>query len=81
MTKTMRFNASKEPATWFWSSGDAWGTILQRPDERQIDVSLRIFGGSLRLQRIILAGAGSAANHSSEPLSAGGEISLRIARS
>ncbi len=51
--------ASTMPVRWFWSTGDAWGTVEQRPDADGIEVELRVLGGALRLHRLTLRGAGT----------------------
>lgn len=42
--------------TWFWSTGDAWGTVRQASGE----VTLRVLSGSVRLSRLVLTGVGTA---------------------
>lgn len=49
------------PVTWFWASGDAWGTVTQqaaRPGGG-VDVAVAVHGGRLRLRALTLSGAGA----------------------
>jgi len=48
VTGAMRFAASPTPATWFWSTGDGWGTLRQDGDQ----VELRIASGEVRIERL-----------------------------
>ena len=60
IAQRLHFTASRAPATWFWSSGDAWGTFAQRPQPGDgTDVVLTVMGGALRVGEIVLEGVGS----------------------
>jgi uncharacterized protein (DUF608 family) len=50
VTGDMRFAASHRPATWFWSTGYAWGTLRQ---DRK-DIKLTVARGPVRLKRLIV---------------------------
>jgi non-lysosomal glucosylceramidase len=47
-TKTMRMAASTKPATWFWSNGDAWGTVKQDAGR----VTVNVMRGTISLARV-----------------------------
>jgi hypothetical protein len=57
--RAIRFGKSDRPVTWFWSTGDAWGT--GRQDGRTL--SLTVLGGELVLQRVEVAGVGKSELH------------------
>jgi uncharacterized protein (DUF608 family) len=51
--RTIRFALAQGPVRWFWSTGDAWGTIRQAPLTRQdVDIELAVLGGELPLRRL-----------------------------
>ena len=54
VTGTIKFAAATESTTWFWSNGNAWGTVVQTPGEGKIAVKLQVCGGVLPLQRLEL---------------------------
>jgi uncharacterized protein (DUF608 family) len=56
----MEFAAADGRARWFWSTGQAWGTILQEPREDGLYVELRLMGGQLPIRSLIIAGTGDA---------------------
>lgn len=61
VTGTVRFTAATEPTQWFFSTGDAWGTITQRPDgDTRIVAELNVIEGDIGIAELVLAGAGSA---------------------
>jgi hypothetical protein len=60
VTGVMEFAGAKKPVTWFWSTGDAWGTCRQTPRGGRTEVVLRVEGGTLRLTELRLAGLGAA---------------------
>jgi non-lysosomal glucosylceramidase len=76
VTATLRFTAADRPTRWLWSSGDAWGTVTQRPTANGSDVELAVLGGRLRLHKIILTGAGSSILDD-QTLTAGEHITAR----
>ena len=53
VTGTMTFAKSKKPVTWFWSTGNAWGTVTQRNGRAR----LRVCGGNIRVTEVVLKGA------------------------
>jgi len=61
VTGTIEFAAATKPVTWFWSTGNAWGTCRQQPRRGKIQVTFRVEQGTLRLRSVKLAGAGAAA--------------------
>ena len=54
------FAASEEAVNWFWSTGDSWGTIRQRPSTTGVSVELRVLFGRPNLKTITLLGAAAA---------------------
>jgi len=57
VTGALTFAAATKPVTWFWSTGQAWGTCRQHGRR----VTLRVEHGALRLERLELAGRGAVA--------------------
>ncbi|MBA3686228.1 MAG: hypothetical protein H0W72_13455 [Planctomycetes bacterium] len=53
--------AAKPRASWFWSTGDAWGTVRQRKAGRGVAVEIEVAEGELRLARVELDGFGAIA--------------------
>jgi uncharacterized protein (DUF608 family) len=74
----MAFAASETPVTWFWASGDAWGTIGQRPGQRTTKVTLRVLGGRLRLRTLAIDGAGESDLGKTRSLRAGAEVTVNV---
>lgn len=68
---TLSFRASDKKATWFWSNGDAWGTVSQTPGKTSTRVSLRVMGGRLTVRSIALDGFGKTALPRGKKLSSG----------
>ncbi|MBL7222437.1 MAG: hypothetical protein ISS72_01160 [Candidatus Brocadiae bacterium] len=60
VTGEMTFATTDKPVTWFWSTGNAWGTMTQRPTKRGATVKLTVLGGTLKLKTLTLTGLGSA---------------------
>jgi non-lysosomal glucosylceramidase len=56
--QVMTFAANK--GRWFWSTGNAWGTVVLCKDEEGWVTDLHVLGGTLSLRRINLRGIGSA---------------------
>jgi uncharacterized protein (DUF608 family) len=46
----IRFKSSDEPATWFWSSGNAWGTCRQVPADSSVRFAVN--GGQITIAKI-----------------------------
>ena len=78
--QTLRFAASQKPATWFWSTGDAWGVVHQEPDSNGAKVTLNVYGGHLKISRIELEHLGSA-SVDSKSFAAGDQLALSITKS
>jgi hypothetical protein len=51
----LRFRLSPVECQWFWSTGDAWGTLRQTPGADGTTVELAVLGGGIRLRTITLA--------------------------
>jgi non-lysosomal glucosylceramidase len=56
---SIRFVSSKSPSRFFWSSGYAWGTFTQTPIPGGKEVELSVLYGELRIERLVLEGAGT----------------------
>src|SRR5438874_1645691 len=75
--QTMYFAASKHNATWFWSTGDAWGVVTQQPQPDLITAQLMVLCGSVGIQKLIV-GTGSATRQGNAALSKGQSFSCKI---
>jgi uncharacterized protein (DUF608 family) len=62
--RTIRFAPADGPVTWFWASGDAWGTVRQEPSPAGTRLELSVLGGAIPLARIAL---GESAAELAEP--------------
>jgi uncharacterized protein (DUF608 family) len=76
--RVITFNASSKPTTWFWSSGDAWGTIKQSPQNGKVEVTLTVMEGTLPLRTITLTGRGSHQLESDQTLKNGATIQASV---
>src|SRR5438094_10481299 len=47
--QTMRFNAAAKDVRWFWSTGDAWGVVVQSPHSKQVDLQVKVYFGRLNV--------------------------------
>jgi non-lysosomal glucosylceramidase len=56
--KVMGFTA--QAGTWFWSNGYAWGTCKQEEKDGGYEVEINVLGGTLIMEKLILAGQGEA---------------------
>ncbi|CAA9572890.1 MAG: hypothetical protein AVDCRST_MAG19-2979 [uncultured Thermomicrobiales bacterium] len=74
----MRFAAAADPVRWFWSSGDAWGTVRQAPGPEGTGVELAVLGGELPLRRLELDGAGGADLERPRTLRRGETAAVRV---
>ena len=52
VTQEIAFAHVTNPTTWFWSTGDAWGTVRLSPQPQAIAAELTVRGGSLPLRSI-----------------------------
>jgi hypothetical protein len=57
----MEFAAAAKRASWFWATGQAWGTLLQEPRDAGLEVALCVMGGSLPIRSLVIAGRGESA--------------------
>jgi uncharacterized protein (DUF608 family) len=80
LDRTITFRASDQPVTWFWSAGDAWGTVRQEPKADAIDVTLEVLGGSARIDKVNLAGAGAAEVKQAATTAQSGGIRVSVPR-
>jgi len=63
----MAFAASDKPASYFWSTGSAWGTFEQKPSKTKIDTTINVMQGKLKIKRLTLAGSKGANNSAEKP--------------
>ncbi|HEY3331736.1 MAG TPA: GH116 family glycosyl-hydrolase [Capsulimonadaceae bacterium] len=59
-TATITFARAKSQTQWFWSSGNAWGTVAQTPEASGTAITLRILGGETPISTVALTGDGGA---------------------
>ncbi|GAA1354065.1 non-lysosomal glucosylceramidase [Streptomyces beijiangensis] len=52
LTGTLAFRAPDRAVTWFWSTGEAWGTVALAPQDGAVDVRIEVRGGTVRLSGI-----------------------------
>ncbi len=76
----MTFRATDKPATWFWSNGDAWGTMQQTPAADGADVVIRTLGGTVKLASVAMTGIGVAKLDKVTNASDGNEVHVHVAR-
>jgi hypothetical protein len=57
----MEFAAAGERASWFWATGQAWGTVVQEPVDGGVKVELCMMGGRLPIRSLVIAGRGEIA--------------------
>ncbi len=76
--RRMRFARATEAVRWFWSTGDAWGSATQRPVARGAEVSVRVLGGALSLERVAVAGLGEAPTGRAARLHYGNQITVVV---
>lgn len=76
--QAMRVAASARACRWFWSTGYAWGTIVQSPQQDRIDVTIEVSAGQLSLKKLILASVGTATLPGARRLRAGEALALTV---
>ena len=76
----MELAAAHATVRWPWSSGDAWGTCTQAPRGGGIELRLEVLGGSLKLGRVALSGAGEAALQPGRVLGRGDQVTVFVVR-
>jgi uncharacterized protein (DUF608 family) len=81
IAREMAFRAVEKRTMWFWSTGDAWGTVTQKPAEDAIEVALEALGGSVVIQKLTLHGAGSAQADAPTRVEPNKSLQLRVKRS
>ena len=78
--RTIRFALSETPVTWFWSTGNAWGTVRQEPGNNEQNVELSVLGGELPLARVRLGEVSEIEIDHERSLRNSDMISVRIPR-
>ena len=71
VTATLTFRSTPKPSRMFWSTGYAWGTFAQTPGETGTVAELAVFGGRLRVRRLVLSGKGSVEEPNSREIEIG----------
>jgi uncharacterized protein (DUF608 family) len=74
----MAFTQAREPRRWFWSTGDAWGSSLQRPVADGAELTIHVLGGSLAIERVTVAGHGQATTARAAQLHRGDVLTIVI---
>jgi hypothetical protein len=74
--RTMAF--APRPGTWFWSTGDAWGTCRVEDGRAGFRVGLSVRGGRLALRSFELSGAGEKQWPGPQALSAGARLDFEV---
>jgi hypothetical protein len=64
----------------FWSTGYAWGTFVQTPGEDSVQADLQVFGGKLKVKRIVLTGVGSTEESNFREIGTERRYSTRVTR-
>ncbi|MDB6095505.1 MAG: putative bile acid beta-glucosidase [Verrucomicrobia bacterium] len=60
VTQAMTFARPRKAVRWFWSNGEAWGTVRIRPvGTRGASVTLRCLHGSVRMRTLAIRGVGA----------------------
>jgi uncharacterized protein (DUF608 family) len=67
----MEFAAAAKRTRWFWSTGRAWGTVVQDG----VNIELCLMGGRLPIRLLVITGKGEVAV---EPIVPGGSASLSL---
>jgi hypothetical protein len=80
VTGTITFKATRRTSQTFWSTGYAWGTFVQTPGESFIRAELLVLGGSVKVKRLVLTGAGSAEESNLREIGAEERYSARVSR-
>ena len=79
VTGILKFDAAPQKSTWFWSTGDAWGTFSQEPSAKGHRVTLKVRGGKIRLQKLIVRDVGELVSEKVQTLKVGQEMQEMIA--
>ena len=78
VTATMTF--AHKLGRHFWSTGDAWGTCDISNEDKGIVVTLAVLGGTLKLRRMVVTGAGAAEMDLATTMQEGESVTLAIVR-
>ena len=74
--RRMQFARATGSAHWFWSTGDAWGTCLQRQVDAGVEITVCVRGGSAAIERIGVGGLGEAPAGRGVPLHRGDGVTV-----
>jgi non-lysosomal glucosylceramidase len=72
----LEFAAASDSATWFWSTGHAWGTLRQEPGAPNPRILLTVLHGSVRLGSLIIDGTPVLQYEEPRDLGAGEELTV-----
>ena len=76
--QSIELGTADEPTQWFWSNGDAWGTVKQKQTARGAQVELSVLRGRLKLKRITLRGRGSVELKRTKTIAAGRGVKVVV---
>jgi uncharacterized protein (DUF608 family) len=76
--RRMTIASAKEPARWFWSTGDAWGSSFQQTVGDGLELTIAVLGGSLVIEEVSVTGVGHAASGRAERLRRGDVLTIVI---
>ncbi|MDA0989545.1 MAG: GH116 family glycosyl-hydrolase [Verrucomicrobia bacterium] len=78
VTGRLTVAAADVDTTFFWSTGEAWGTLRQQPRSGAIRATLKVLHGRLNLRELILHNTGSHRQRQTQPLLAGQTVAVAI---
>jgi uncharacterized protein (DUF608 family) len=78
VTGSLRFATAPQNTTWFWSNGDAWGTVTQTRCENAIAIELKTLYGELTLRRFELRDCGAQVWNEAQFLPRGANLCFEV---
>jgi len=76
--RRMQFARATESARWCWSTGNAWGSCLQRPIDQGIEITIQVLGGSLAIEQVTVADVGEAHTGRQEQMHRGDGLTIVV---
>ncbi len=74
--RKMTFGVRK--GRFFWSTGDAWGTVELKPRGKRVTVTLRVLHGTVDLSRFAISGVGESPLRTPGPIRAGEVVRVTV---
>jgi non-lysosomal glucosylceramidase len=74
----IRFARAQKPVKWFFSTGDAWGTVRLKPSKSSIKAEITLLGGQLTLRRLVLRHYGACDLVAPAKLTAGKTVACAV---